>query len=78
MRYVMQIRIPLKRALTKMWVSLVQKWSKNSYKNTVCELKMYKLELLILHFNSVSVYVGPTSKQEVQTPIYSEKRPKNL
>ena len=50
MTYVMQIRIPLKCALTKIWVDLVQKRSKNSYENTVGEPKVCKLGLLSLQF----------------------------
>ena len=65
MTCVMQICILLKRALTKMWVSLVQKWYKNSYKNTV--------GLLSLQFDSVSVYVVSPSKWEVGTLIYRKK-----
>ena len=47
MTHVMQIRIPLKCALTKMLVGLVQKWSKNFYKNAVgepkvCEIRTHK------------------------------------
>ena len=37
MTRVMKIRIPLKYALIKMWVSLVQKRSKNFYENIVGE-----------------------------------------
>ena len=43
MTCVMQIRIPLKRALTKMWLGLVQKRSKYSYENIVGELKVCKI-----------------------------------
>ena len=40
MTRVMQICIPLKHALTKIWVGLVQKRFKNSYENVVGELKV--------------------------------------
>ena len=43
MMCVMQIRIPLKHALTKMWVGLIQKRSKNSYKNAVGEPKVCEI-----------------------------------
>ena len=43
MTRIMQIRIPLKRALTKMRVSLFQKRSKNSTKNTMGEPKVCKI-----------------------------------
>ena len=46
MARVMQIRIPLKHALTKMWVDLVQKWSKNSYKSAVSEPKVCEIRTL--------------------------------
>ena len=59
MTCVMQICIPLKHVLTKIWVGLVQKQSKSSFKNEVGETKVCKLGLLSLQFDNVSVYVGP-------------------
>ena len=46
MTFIMHIRIPLKRALTKMWVGFVQKRPKNSYKNVVSEPKVYEIGTL--------------------------------
>ena len=72
MTCIMQIRIPLKHALTTMWVDLVQKKSKKSYENTVGEPKVCKLGLLSLQFDSISMRIGPPLKFEVETPIYRE------
>ena len=61
MTRVMQIRIPLKRTLTKIWVCLSR--SRNPTKSAVGEPKVYKLELMSLQFDSVSVCVyRPPSK----------------
>ena len=71
MTCMIQIHIPLKLALTKMWVGLVQKRSKNSYEIVVVSQKCVKLGLMSLQFDSVSVYDGPPpSKWEVETPIF--------
>ena len=43
MTCIIQFCIPLKRTLTKMWVGLVQKRSKNSYENIVGEPKVCKI-----------------------------------
>ena len=51
----MQIRMPLKRALTEMRFGLVHKRSKKSYKNVVDEPKVYKLGFMSLQFDSVSM-----------------------
>ena len=39
--------------------------------------KCVNSRLLSLQFDSILVYVGPPSKWEVETLIYSENRPKN-
>ena len=57
MTYRMKIRIPLKHALIKMWVDLVQKWFKNPTKNAAGEQKVRKLGLLSLQFDDVSVCI---------------------
>ena len=57
MTYEMQIRIPLKRALIKMWVGLVKKRSKIPKKNAVGEPKVCGLRLLSLQIDNILVYV---------------------
>ena len=46
MTCIMQIRIPLKRALTKIWVGLVQRRSKISYENVMGEQNVYEIGTL--------------------------------
>ena len=77
MMCLMKIHILLKRGLTKIWVSLVQKRSKNSYENAVGELKVCKIgtsESSIQQY--FSVYWLPP-KWEVETPIYRKMGPRN-
>ena len=57
MTYEIQIRIPLKNTLIKMWMDLVKKRSKILRKMQWVSQKVCELGLLSLQIDSISVYV---------------------
>ena len=70
--HVMQIHIPLKRALTKMWWVWFKSGLKIPTKIQWVSQKCVKLGLLSLQFDSISVYIG-LSQNGRQRPIFIGK-----